>query len=301
MKIAVTGASGLIGSHLVAELRADGHDVVTLVRRKPRQPGEVFWDPAAGLLDPVQLHGVEAAVHLAGAGIGDRRWTDKYKATVLSSRVESTRLFATTLAMLEPLPTLLLSASAIGFYGDTGDRIVDETSPAGTGFLATVCQAWEHAGEAAVRAGIRVCQLRSGIVLSAAGGALRKQLRLYQAGLGGPLGSGRQYQSWVSMADELGAIRFLLDVPDVHGPVNLVSPNPTRQQQFAVALGRAVHRPALLRTPGFAIRLALGAFADEGVLAGQRVAPTVLQRLGYRFVHPSLDAALTAALQHPAS
>lgn len=295
MRIAVTGASGLIGSHLVPRLRHHGHDVRALVRREPRRPGEIRWDPAAGQLDPADLVGIEAAVHLAGAGIGDRRWSGEYKQLVLSSRVEGTTLLADRLARLDPIPRVLLSGSAIGFYGDAGDRECDESTPAGTGFLADVVQAWEAATAAAEQAGIRTVHLRTGLVLSKAGGMLAQQLRVFRLGLGGPLGSGRQWWSWVSLADELGAIEHLLTT-DVSGPVNITGPAPARQRDFATALGRALHRPAVLPTPAFALRAALGEFAGEGVLSGQRVLPRALTDGGYDFAHRTLDAALAAEL-----
>ena len=295
MRIAVTGASGLVGSHLVPQLRSHGHDVVTLVRRAPVRPDEIRWDPSSGDLDPADLEGVEAAVHLAGAGIGDKRWSGEYKQLVLSSRVESTTLLANTLTQLDPRPQVLLSGSAIGFYGDAGDRECDESTPAGTGFLADVCQAWEGATTAAEEAGIRTVHLRTGLVLSGTGGMLAQQLRLYKLGLGGPLGNGRQWWSWVSLADELGAIEHLLTA-DVAGPVNITGPAPVRQRDFAAALGRALHRPAVLPAPGFALKAVIGEFAEEGILAGQQVLPRVLESDGYAFSHRTLDEALATAL-----
>ncbi|HEY5334676.1 MAG TPA: TIGR01777 family oxidoreductase [Mycobacteriales bacterium] len=295
MRIAVTGASGLVGSHLVPQLRSHGHDVVTLVRRAPVRPDEIRWDPSSGDLDPADLEGVEAAVHLAGAGIGDKRWSGEYKQLVLSSRVESTTLLANTLTQLDPRPQVLLSGSAIGFYGDAGDRECDESTPAGTGFLADVCQAWEGATTAAEEAGIRTVHLRTGLVLSGTGGMLAQQLRLYKLGLGGPLGNGRQWWSWVSLADELGAIEHLLTA-DVAGPVNITGPAPVRQRDFATALGRALHRPAVLPAPGFALKAVIGEFAEEGILAGQQVLPRVLESDGYAFSHRTLDEALATAL-----
>ncbi len=295
MKIAVSGASGLIGSHLVIQLREHGHEVITLVRREPRQPGEVRWDPAAGELDPAALTGIDAAINLSGAGIGDKRWTDDYKRVVLESRLSCSRLLANTLTQLDPRPTVLLSGSAIGFYGDTGDTEVDETSPAGTGYLADVCVQWEQAAAGAVQAGIRVAYLRTGLVLSGAGGMLKQQLLLYKAGLGGPLGSGKQWWSWVSLTDELNAIEHLLTA-DVSGPVDLVGPAPVRQKEFAAELGKALHRPALLPAPGFALKLALGGFAQDGILAGQRVRPGVLESTGFTFAHPTLEQALASSL-----
>lgn len=295
MRIAVTGASGLVGSHLVPRLRDHGHDVVTLVRRAPRHPGEVRWDPATGELDVADLEGVEAAVHLAGAGIGDKRWSGEYKQVVRSSRVDGTTLLANRLTLLDPLPRVLLSGSAVGFYGDAGDRECDESSPAGAGFLADVCRAWESATSAAEQAGIRTVHLRTGLVLAGGGGMLGRQLPLYKLGLGGPLGSGRQWWSWVSLEDELGAIEHLLTA-DVSGAVNVAAPEPVRQRDFATALGRALHRPAALPAPRVALRLALGEFADVGILASQKAIPSVLTGSGYGFTHPGLDSALAAAL-----
>jgi uncharacterized protein (TIGR01777 family) len=295
VKIAVTGASGLIGSHLVVRLRERGHDVLTLVRRPVRQPGEVFWDPAEGLLNVKDLEGVDAAVHLAGAGIGDKRWDDAYKKTVLESRVSSTRLLARVLTELDAKPAVLLSGSAIGYYGDAGEVELDERSPAGTGFLADVCHAWENAASVAHDAGIRTVHLRTGLVLSGAGGMLKQQLLLYKVGGGGPLGSGRQWWSWISLADELGAIEHLLTA-DIAGPVNLTAPAPVRQREFATELGRALHRPAFLPTPAFALKLALGEFAEAGVLASQKVLPHVLENSGYVFVDRSLTDGLRSAL-----
>jgi hypothetical protein len=295
VRIAVTGASGLVGSHLVPRLREHGHDVVTLVRRAPERPDEVRWNPATGELDPADLGGVEAAVHLAGAGIGDKRWSGEYKQLVLSSRVEGTTLLANRLTLLDPKPRVLLSGSAIGFYGDAGDQECDESSPAGTGFLADVCRAWEGSTAAAEQAGIRTVHLRTGLVLSGAGGMLAQQLLLYKLGLGGPLGSGRQWWSWVSLTDELGAIEQLLTA-DVSGPVNITGPAPVRQRDFATALGRALHRPAVLPAPGFALKAVIGEFAEEGILAGQKVLPRALESDGYAFAHRTLDDALAATL-----
>lgn len=296
MKVAVTGASGLIGSHLVIALREHGHVVITLTRSAPRQPGEVAWSPSEGRLDPADLAGVEGVVHLAGAGIGDKRWTADYKKVVYDSRVDGTTLLARTLAGLDPKPARLLSGSAIGYYGDGDDQSLDESSPVGTGFLAEVCRDWEAATMAAEDAGIRTVHLRTGLVLSGAGGMLAQQLLLYKLGLGGPLGSGQQWWSWVSLADEVGAIEHLLAADDVSGPVNLTAPDPVRQKDFAKALGRELHRPAVVPAPGLALRAALGEFAEEGILHGQRVLPRALETSGYAFSHPTLERALAAAL-----
>ncbi|MHB8341705.1 MAG: TIGR01777 family oxidoreductase, partial [Mycobacteriales bacterium] len=239
MRVAVTGSGGLIGSALAGSLRASGHEVLTVVRREPQVPSELSWDPDRGALAAHGLDGVDAVVHLAGAGLGDRRWTPQYKRLILESRVQSTTLLAQTLAGMKRPPQVLLTASAVGFYGDTGDEAVDEASPRGNGFLADVCVAWEDAAAPAVEAGIRVCQLRSGIVASRHGGAFARLLPLFRLGLGGRLGSGRQYQSWIALSDEVGAITFLLTA-DVRGPVNLTAPHPLPQAEVARALGRAI-------------------------------------------------------------
>ena len=295
MKIAVTGASGLIGSALVPSLRAEGHDVVRLVRRSTHAADEITWDPGAHRLDPASLRHVDAVVHLAGAGVGDRRWTSSYRRTVLRSRVDGTTTIAQALASAEPRPRVLLSGSAIGFYGDTDGREVDESAPSGAGFLAEVCRRWEAATAQAEQADVRVVHLRTGVVLDREGGALAKQLPVFRLGLGGQLGSGRQYVSWIGLTDQVAAMRHLLTA-DVRGAVNLVAPEPVTNRDFARALGRALHRPALMRVPGLPLRLALGDFAEEAVLAGQRVVPRVLQSSGFRFQHPRLPEALEAAL-----
>lgn len=298
MKVVVSGANGFLGSALVPVLQQNGHEVVRLVRRAARRVDEVRWDPASRSLDPSALAGADAVVHLAGAGVGDRRWTRSYRETVLRSRVDGTGTIAEAMARAPQKPPVLLSASAIGFYGDTGDRAVDERSPSGDGFLAEVCRQWEAATRPAEEAGVRVAHLRTGVVLARHGGALAKQLPVFRLGLGGRLGSGRQWVSWVSLADELAAIIYLLG-NDVAGPVNLVGPEPVTNKEFGQTLGRLLHRPAVLWVPGLPLRLALGDFAREAVLAGQRVLPGVLTEAGFRFEHPSLPAALDAALHGP--
>jgi uncharacterized protein (TIGR01777 family) len=273
--------------------------VVRFVRSRAAGADERTWDPASRCLEPRAVEDLDAVVHLAGAGVADRRWTAPRKKVVLDSRVDGTTAVAQALATAHAAgsgPKVLLSASAIGWYGDTGDRLTDETGPSGQGFLAEVCRQWEAATAPAEAAGVRTTHLRTGIVLSGDGGIVGKQLLLFKAGLGAPLGSGRQYVSWISLADTVGAMRHLLTA-DVAGPVNLVGPAAVTNREFTRALGRAVHRPTLpVPVPGLALRLAVGQFAQEGVLMGQRLAPAALQRSGFAFAHPTLDAALAASL-----
>jgi uncharacterized protein len=291
MKVAITGVSGLIGSALASALRRDGHGVVPLVRR-PARPGEVEWDPVRHRLDPAALANADAVVHLAGAGIGDRRWTESYKRELLTSRVDGTSTVAEAMAQSAPGPRVLLSASAVGWYGDTGEHAVDETAPAGRGFLAEVCRRWEESTAAAEAAGIRVVHLRSGLVCAPGGGILSRLVPLFRLGLGGRLSSGRQYWSWISLLDEVGAIRHLL-ARDVSGPVNLTSPEPVTNAEFTTALGRVLGRPTLAPpAPRIALRIALGEFADEGIVVGQRVLPRVLERTGYTFAHLDVESGL---------
>ena len=295
MRIGVTGASGFIGSALVPALRGGGHDVVRFVRGAATGADERPWDPSARRLDPRHVEDLDAVVHLAGAGVADRRWTAQRKQVVLGSRVDGTTAVAQALAAAAG-PKVLLSSSAVGWYGDTGDRLTDESGPTGQGFLAEVCRQWEAATAPAEAAGVRVAHLRTGLVLSGRGGALRPQLRVARLGLGAPLGSGRQWWSWISLHDEVAAIVHLLTA-DVAGPVNLVGPAPVTNRDFTRALGRALHRPTLpVPGPRFALRAGLGPFADEGVLFGQRLVPAALDRSGFRFAHADVDTALAAAL-----
>lgn len=292
MKVAVTGSAGLIGSALVASLRADGHQVRRLVRHPAGRAAETRWTP--GLLDPATVDGMDAVVHLAGAGVGDHRWSASWQAEVLNSRVDGTASIAESIAACRRPPRILLSGSAIGWYGDTGDREVAEGAPCGDGFLAEVVRRWEAAAQPAVAAGVRVCYLRTGVVLSASGGAMGRVLPLFRAGLAGRLGSGRQWISWIALPDEVAAIRFLLEA-DVSGPVNLTTGAATNAD-YTRAVAHALRRPAILPVPGFALRLVLGGFADDGVLAGQRVVPEVLRRAGFRASLPDLNRALPALL-----
>lgn len=297
MDVVVSGSSGLIGGALTTALAGAGHRVVRLTRGGGQGPGTHGWDPEAGTVDAAGLEGVGAVIHLAGEGIGARRWNEAHKARVLDSRVKGTTLLAETLIKLDRPPATWLSASAVGYYGDRGDESLTESSPPGTGFLADVCQAWEASTAPAQAAGIRVAHLRTGIVLSAQGGALAKMLRPFKLGAGGRMGSGRQWMSWISLADEVGAIVHLLGADGVRGPVNLTAPEPVRNADLAKALGRALHRPTVVPIPAFALRALLGAeMAQELLLAGQRVMPERLTASGYTFIHPDLASALPAAL-----
>jgi uncharacterized protein (TIGR01777 family) len=293
MQIAVTGASGLIGTPLVRTLREQGHDVVRLVRGPATGADARSWDGEH--LDPAAIADRDAVVHLAGAGVADKRWTSSYKATILGSRVRGTTAVAAAMAAAQG-PRTLLSASAVGWYGDTGDRLTDETGPTGEGFLADVCRQWEAGTAAAERAGVRVAHLRTGIVLSGQGGALKKQVLVAKAFAGAPLGTGRQWSSWISLHDEVAAIVHLLTA-DVTGPVNLVGPAPVTNREFTRTLNHVVHRPTFpVAVPAPVLRAALGPFADEGVLIGQRLAPAVLARSGFAFAHRDLETALRASL-----
>ncbi|MGA0356218.1 MAG: TIGR01777 family oxidoreductase [Ilumatobacteraceae bacterium] len=298
LTVAVSGSSGLIGSALLERLRQDGQTVVPMVRR-PAKDGEIHYDPRNGVLDPESLVGVDAVVHLAGAGIGDRRWTDRYRREILESRTLSTSLIAEAMASVASRggPRVLLSGSAIGFYGATGDEELNERSTAGDGFLADVCRAWEAATSPAEDAGVRVVHLRTGIVLSPRGGALKKLLPLFRFGLGGRMGSGRQWQSWISLNDEVGAIVFLLTA-DISGAVNLTAPAPVTNAEFTKVLASTLSRPALVPVPSFGPKLLLGGeLADALLFTGQRVLPERLTDAGYSFEHPTLSEALGTLLQ----
>jgi uncharacterized protein len=296
MRVVVAGSSGFIGAALVKDLRGDGHEVVCLVRRPSAGPDELTWAPAEGTLGPDALTGADVVVNLAGAGIGDHRWTTSYKRKVLRSRIDATTTIAHAIAagIDDGGPRVLLNASAIGFYGDRGDEELTETSPAGDGFLPDVCRAWEGATQAAEEAGARVCHLRTGLVLGPKAGLLGRQVPLFRAGVGGKLGNGRQFMSWISLADEVGAIRFLAD-HDAAGPVNLSGPEPVRNSEFTAALGAALNRPALMPTPRIALRVALGEFAAD-VLSSAKVCPTVLADAGFVYKHQNVRSALAWAL-----
>ncbi|MGP8000400.1 MAG: TIGR01777 family oxidoreductase [Streptosporangiaceae bacterium] len=300
MKVAVTGASGLIGSVLVATLRQGGDQVVTLVRRTPAAVDEIAWDPMApgGGLSPDALDGVGAVVHLAGAGVADHRWTDAYKEEIRASRVRGTEALAGLLAGMDQPPAVLLSGSAIGWYGDTGGREVDESAPAGQGFLPSVVRDWEAAAEPARAAGIRVACLRSGIVLSRRGGVLGRALPPFRLGLGARLGPGTQFMSWITLTDWIRAAQFLLEQPELSGPVNITTPNPVTNAAFTAALGGVLHRPALLAIPSAVLSAALGGVTSD-LLSSARVLPRRLVDTRFAFSYPDLASALAAEL-HPA-
>ncbi|HEX2314942.1 MAG TPA: TIGR01777 family oxidoreductase [Thermomonospora sp.] len=294
MKIAITGASGLIGGALTRSLEADGHEVLRLVRREPSGPGQARWRPG-GSVDTEALEGCHAVVHLAGAGVGDRRWTERYKRQIRDSRLTGTRTIATAVAGLSARPAVFVCGSAIGFYGDTGDRDADEDAPQGGGFLARLVADWEAAAAPAADAGIRVVLPRTGVVLARAGGMLGTLLPLFRYGLGGRMGRGRNWVSWISLTDQIAALRFLID-GDLSGPVNLTAPAPVTNAQLTRAVARAVRRPAPWAVPPFALRLAVGGFADEGILISQRVVPRRLTEAGFTFTHTSVDAAVRKEL-----
>ena len=295
MKIVVSGASGLIGTQLVAKLSNSGHEVVRLVRRSPKS-GEIQWNPKSGTLDAAALEGVDAVIHLSGAGIGDKRWTSSYRKEILDSRTATTALLAKTIASLSRKPSVFLSGSAIGIYGARNDEQLTEVSTHGTGFLAEVCEQWEAAAKPAVDAGIRTVYLRTGIVLSPKGGALKKLLPLFKLGIGGKFGNGKQWQSWISIDDEIGAIEHLLTA-NVSGAVNLTAPNPVTNAEFTKVLASVLKRPAIVPVPTFAPKIVLGGeLADALLFTGQRVIPAALNASGYMFKHTTLESALHSLL-----
>jgi len=283
----------MLGTTLSQALAARHFPLLQLVRRAPDEPNQIQWNPASAPSIPHAqgLEGLTAAIHLSGANLAAHRWTEDYKRVIVESRVNSTRALATTLAGLRQPPQMLLVASAVGIYGNRGDELIDETSPLGTGFLAGLCQDWEAAARPAAEAGIRVLHLRFGVILGPAG-ALARILPLFRLGLGGKLGNGRQFMSWISITDALQAILFLLESPNLDGPFNFTAPTPVTNDQFTNTLARRLHRPALLSVPAFALRLALGEMADEMLLSGARAYPAKLSAAGYQFTHPSLVHAL---------
>jgi len=298
MRVVIAGSSGLIGSALVASLTADGHEVVRLVRRAPNAPSEAQWDPAAAHVPASALDGADAVVNLAGAGVGDQRWTQAYRRQIRDSRVLSTATLATAIAGLATPPAVYVAGSAIGYYGETGDTPTDESAPPGSDFLAGVCQEWENAAAAAREAGVRVVHPRLGLVVAKHGGAFGKLLPLAKAGLGGKLGTGRQYWSYVSLTDTVRALRHIIDTDSLSGPVNVTTPNPAVNSEITADIGRALNRPMLFAVPGFALRTVLGGFA-EGILMSQRVIPPRLLASGFTFQHPTFPEALASALVAP--
>lgn len=298
MKVVVAGASGFVGAALLPALRGEGHRVLRLVRREAQAEDEVQWNPSAGVLDARRLDGVEAAVNLAGENLAGRRWSAEQKERLFKSRVDTTRTLAAALARLSPKPQVLVNASAVGIYGDRGDERLAEGATPGQGFLAEICRVWEAETEVAAQAGIRTVRVRFGTILAQDGGALAKMLPVFRWGLGGSFGSGRQWMSWISRDDVVGAILHTLKTPTLSGPVNIVAPEPATNRDFATTLGRVLHRPAFLPAPAWGLRLALGReMTDEALLASARAVPGALLKTGYRFRHPELEGALRAILE----
>ena len=297
MHVVVSGSRGLVGSALVPFFTTGGHRVTRLVRGAPANSDEAAWNPARGLAEPSRFNGVDAVVHLAGENIATGRWTPARKAEIRQSRVEGTRSLCESLARLAHPPKLLVSASAIGFYGDRGAQTLTEESGAGSGFLPDVCREWEAATEPASQAGIRVVHLRFGMVLSPAGGALQKMLLPFKLGLGGRIGSGAQFMSWIAVDDVVGTIRHVLSAESLQGPVNAVAPTPVTNAEFTRTLARVLRRPALASVPSFAARLAFGEMADALLLASARVIPVRLRESGYHFRFPELEGALRHLLR----
>jgi uncharacterized protein (TIGR01777 family) len=296
MRILVTGSSGLIGTDLVRTLRGDGHDVRRLVRHSPAGSDQSQWNPDRGEIDDNALDGVDAVIHLAGVAVAKPLWTASHKRAVMDSRVNGTTTIAKAVAAHSDQVKVLISASAVGWYGERGEEVLEETAPSGQGFLAEVVRAWEASTASASDAGVRVVNLRTGIVLSPDGGALGMVLPLFKVGVGGKLGSGQQWMPWITLEDEVGAIRFLLDNDSVSGPVNICGPSPVRNSDYTAAIGHALHRPTLATVPGFALRLVLGGFADEGALVSQHVVPRTLTDAGFQFAHTDINEALKAIL-----
>jgi len=297
--VVVTGASGLIGTQLVAALEADGKRVIRAVRREAHSDQELSWDPAAGTIDRKKLEGVDAVIHLAGANIAGKRWSEAYKQLLIDSRVAGTKLIAETIASLDRKPRVFACASAIGYYGNRGQAQLDESAVCGDGFLPEVCMQWERSCEAARDAGIRTINMRIGVVLSPAGGALKEVLTPFKLGGGGVLGSGRQFFSWISLSDVVQAMQFLVNHDSLAGPVNLVSPGAVTNREFTKTLGRVLSRPTILPMPAFAARLLFGEMADALLLASTRVVPEVLTTAGFHFQHPNLEPALQHLLKQP--
>ena len=297
MKILISGSSGLIGSAAATALKADGHNVVRLVRPgKAPNPGDVQWDPMRATVDVASLEGVDIVIHLSGAGIADGRWTEERKQLLRSSRIDTTRVLVDSLSRLNQKPQALIVASAIGYYGDRGDEILTESSTNGTDFLALVCRDWEAEASRAAAMGIRTVMLRFGVVLSGKGGALPKMLTPFKLGVGGRLGSGQQWMSWIAIEDVVGIIRHAIASEQVIGPVNVVAPNPVRNEEFTRLLAGMLHRPAIFPAPAFVLRLAMGEMADAVLLSSDRVKPERMLSAGYKFRFEILEPALRAAV-----
>lgn len=294
--VVITGASGLIGTKLTKAFEADGKRVLRAVRRPAKTDQEVSWDPANGTIERDKLEGVEAVVHLAGAGIAAKRWTESYKKTILESRVQGTTLIAETIASLENKPRVFACASAIGYYGDRGNTELDENATSGEGYLPDVCVEWEKSCEAALAAGIRTVNMRIGVVLSTEGGALKEMLMPFKLGGGGILGNGKQYFSWIELDDIVRAMQFVVGNESLSGPVNLVSPNPVTNREYTKTLGRVLSRPTILPMPAFAARLLFGEMADALLLASTRVVPSELTQAGFNYQHAELEPALRHVL-----
>jgi uncharacterized protein (TIGR01777 family) len=297
MKILVTGSTGLVGSALIPALKSSGHQIVRLVRSKPKDASEVYWNPEQGTIKAAELEGLDAVVHLAGENLAVGRWTDEKKQRIRESRVKGTRLLSETLAQLNEKPAVLVSASAVGFYGSRGDEILTEQSASGSDFLAEVCREWELATQAAAQAGIRVVNLRFGVIFSGEGGALKKMLLPFRMGVGGKIGSGHQYMSWIALDDAVGAIEHALTNETLRGPVNAVAPQAATNREFTKTLGRVLSRPTIFPVPAFAARLAFGEMADATLLSSQRVEPARLKESGYVFKYPELEGALKHILK----
>lgn len=292
--VAIAGSSGLIGSALVAALRTADHRVLRIVRRTPAGRDELQWDPDTGEFDAAALDGVDAVVNLCGVGVGDKRWSGAFKQSLRDSRIDPTEVICAAVA--DAGVPVLINASAVGYYGDTRDRIVDESAPAGKGFLAQLCVDWEAATLPAQQAGTRVVLARTGLVLSPGGGVLGRLRPLFALGLGGRLGGGRQYMPWISLEDQVRALLFAINDDRLSGPVNFTGPAPVTNAEFTAALGRALSRPAPWPVPGFALKTLLGEFAEEGLLGGQRAIPAALERAGFVFHHNTIGEALAYAL-----
>lgn len=293
LTVAIAGSSGLIGSALVSALRSADHRVIRIVRRAAANRDEVYWNPDSGDFDPAGLDGVDAVVNLCGVGVGDKRWSGAFKQSLRDSRIEPTEVISAAVVKAG-VPTLI-NASAVGYYGDSGSSIVDETAPAGTGFLAQLCVDWEACTRPASAAGVRVVLARTGLVLSPGGGMLSKLKPLFALGLGGRLAGGRQYMPWISLEDEVRAMLFAIRSSELSGPVNFTGPAPVTNAEFTAALGRALNRPAPWPVPGIALKTLLGEFAQEGLLGGQRAIPAALERAGFVFHHNTIGEALAYA------